>query len=173
MQNWYPDEIRDTLPAGPLASQATLTRIAEYTNSHVVSSDAPHNLADAESTRSVLHDLSESFDTDSSSDDQGDDGERDVLNNSDSPDDQGVEQGVDSEQEEPGEENPSLSGNSGRISHNSARIVDGTAASKTFGYVLCFHCGLENTTLMVGKCFEFTRGRIYYHIGRSKSYFKT
>lgn len=165
MRNLSQDELRDTLRARQLASQATTTRIAGDTNSHVGGSDTSHYLADSKSTRSDPHDLSASFDTDTSIDDKGDDGEREALNHPDTPDDQGVEQRTDSEQEQSCRKYPIVYKTSDRASHDSGSTGDGTAAFKAFGHVLCFHPGLGNMALIVEKCVEFTRSRIFYHIG--------
>lgn len=158
-----PDEIRDTLPARQLASQATPTGTLKDIDPHIVGSDASHYLADVEPTHSDPHDPSESFHADTSIDDQGDDEERyiEVLSNSDWLDDLSIEQGVNNNLEEWSGPNSSSSG----ASHYSARTGDGTVASKAFGHVPCLHPGLEDIRLIVAKCVEFPRSRIHYHIG--------
>lgn len=135
-----PNEVRDELPAEQLSSRqsepATPTQIAEYTNSQVVRSDTFHALADFESTRSIPHDLSESPDTDTGTDDQEGDGEILALNNVDSPYDLGPKHRDDSEQEESSLQALSSYNSSDRASHDSGGIGEAIADSGIFAQVL-------------------------------------
>lgn len=142
MRNFSSDDSQDTL------RRATPIRLAEDTDSHVVGGEASPHVADIGSRRFISHDLNESLDTDTSVDDQEGDGETDALKNSKSSEYYfGVEQDIDSEQEEPHEENSSASKRSASASHDSAGGGEGIAVFKVAEYVISFHHPMKNITL--------------------------